>query len=316
MNRWIKAMAAGAIVIALAACATPQAESLRTNLGDVPPRADIKSAPFFPQKTKECGPASLAMALVASGVKTTPDALVSEVYTPKREGTLAPDMVTATRRHGRLAYLVPNMRAMFREVAGGRPVVVMQNLGLSWVPQWHFAEVIGYDIDNDNVILHSGTIARMNMDMDTFERTWARAHHWALLVLKPGELPKSPDRGRYVTAAAGLEQAGKLKAARAAYKAGLRLWPKDFALRMGLGNVLYGLNQKPASAKAFARAAKEHPGAGDAFNNLAQVRLDLGDLTGAEAAARKAVRIGGANMPTYRETLAAILARKSADARQ
>lgn len=156
MTSRIKALAAGAMVLVLAACATPQTQSLRDDPGDLPRMADVPDAPFYAQKTRECGPAALAMALSATGLDVTPDDLVDAVYTPERDGTLAPDMITAARRHGRLAYPVKDMRGLFREVASGRPVVVMQNLGLSWAPQWHFAEVVGYDIEGDTVALHSG----------------------------------------------------------------------------------------------------------------------------------------------------------------
>lgn len=314
MTSRIKALAAGAMVLALAACATPQTQSLRDDPGDLPRMADVPDAPFYAQKTRECGPAALAMALSATGLDVTPDDLVEAVYTPEREGTLAPDMITAARRHGRLAYPVKDMRGLFREVASGRPVVVMQNLGLSWAPRWHFAEVVGYDIEGDTVVLHSGKTERMTMDMNTFELTWDRAEYWGIVVLRPGDLPRHPDRVRYLAAAAGLEQAGRLEDARKAYAAGLAAWPGDLGLRMALGNVLYALERKQAAAEAFARAAADHPDAGDALNNLAHVRLELGDLTVAETAAEKAVAIGGPRAATYRETLAAVRAAKSEQA--
>jgi hypothetical protein len=54
-------------------------------------------------------------------------------------------MIGAARRHGRLAYLITGPDSMFEEVAAGHPVIVLQNLGLSWYPVWHYAVVVGYD---------------------------------------------------------------------------------------------------------------------------------------------------------------------------
>lgn len=306
----VRALLVAAMALALGACATPQTDGLRGSPGNVPPVAEIAKAPFYGQRTDQCGPAALAMVLTASGVKIRPDALVSEVYTPGRKGSLTVGLITATRRHDRLAYLVPDMRVMFREVAAGHPVAVLQNLALPWVPQWHYAVVVGYDLDRDTVTLNSGNTRRLKMTMETFERTWARGNYWALLVLKPGELPVMPDRGRYTKAVVGLEQAGQIEAARKAYLAGLRLWPDDLTLRMGLGNTLYAQGRLADAAAAFARAGHDHPDDADAFNNLAQVRLELGKVPAAERAARKAVRLGGPNTGTYLRTLAAIKAER------
>ncbi len=306
-----RALLAVALALALAACATPQTDGLRGRPGNVQPNAEIAKAPFYPQRTDECGPAALAMVLTASGLKVKPDALVHEVYTPGRKGSLTTGLITATRRHGRLAYLVPDMRAMFREVAAGHPVAVLQNLALPWVPQWHYAVVTGYDLDRGEVTLNSGSTRGLKMTMETFERTWARGKYWALLALKPGTLPAAPDRARYVAASAGLEQAGQTKAAGEAYQAGLRLWPESLALRMGLGNTRYAEGRLADADAAFTRAGRDHPGAADAFNNLAQVRLERGQVRAAERAARKAVHLGGPNADIYRRTLAAIVAGKS-----
>lgn len=302
-----RALLAATFALALAACATPQTNSLRGGPGSLPISADIVNAPFYAQRTAECGPAALAMVLAASGLQVDPDDLVREVYTPGREGSLTTELITATRRHGRLAYLVPDMRALFQEVDAGRPVVVLENLALPWVPRWHYAVVVGYDLDRGTVTLHSGTTPRLQMSMETLERTWARGDNWALLALKPGDLPVTPDRGRYVQAAVGFEQAGQTDAAGDAYAAGLRLWPDDLALRMGLGNTLYAAHRLADAADSFARAGRDHPNAGDAFNNLAHVRLELGQIQAAETAARRAVDLGGANIETYRRTLVATM---------
>src|SRR3972149_4068932 len=82
--------------------ATPQTSRLLAEGGHLPQRAEVAGVPFYPQERYYCGPAALAMVMTWSGDPVTPDALVPEVYTPSRQGTLRNDMVAAARRRGRL----------------------------------------------------------------------------------------------------------------------------------------------------------------------------------------------------------------------
>jgi hypothetical protein len=304
------------LCLTLAACATPQTDLLRRQVNDigVPRHADVANAPFFPQRTNECGPAALAMLMAASGLPADHGELVREVYTPGREGSLAPELLTAARRHGGLAYRVLGLRDLFHQVAAGTPVAVLQNLSLPILPQWHYAVVVGYDLDEGTVTLHSGTTPRLKMPMETFERTWERGDYWALVVLEPGALPAHPNQDRYLEAAIGLERAKQYSAAQAAYLAGTDTWPQSQPLAMGLGNMLFALNRPSAAADVFEEITSTHPRAADAFNNLAHVRLHLGEIDQAERAARRAVALGGRNLDLYTRTLASILARKRSEA--
>jgi hypothetical protein len=54
--------------------------------------------------------------------------------------------------------LEPEVTALAAELAAGRPVLVLQNLGLERAPVWHYAVVDG--IDQGDVILRSGTQQR------------------------------------------------------------------------------------------------------------------------------------------------------------
>jgi ABC-type bacteriocin/lantibiotic exporter with double-glycine peptidase domain len=141
--------------------------------GNVPPYHELSAVPFFPQEAYQCGPASLAMALAWSGLEIDPVELAPQVYTPSLKGSLQPAMITAARRHGRVAYPVSGANALLKEIAAGHPVIVLQNLGLSWVPAWHYAVVIGYDLDKAMIVLHSGITNRKATALNTFENTWA-----------------------------------------------------------------------------------------------------------------------------------------------
>lgn len=299
---------AALIFLAAAACSTPQTDFLRRNPGAVPETGAVARPVFFPQRTKECGPAALAMVLAHSGVRADPDALVNEVYNLGREGSLTPAVVAAARRHGRIAYPIGNLTALLRAVSQGRPVIVLQNLSLEIAPRWHYAVAVGYDLGEETVTLHSGTTEFLKMPMETFEHTWSRGGNWALLTLRPGEFPEPVDQATYLKAVAGVERAGRTAIAAKAYEAAARRWPESLIAWMGLGNTLYKLNQRRAAADAFRNAVLHHPRNGAALNNLAHVLAELGEIEEAERTVRKAIALGGPNQATYRKTLRAILA--------
>lgn len=310
MPRNIRTPAAAGVlftIILLAGCATPQVSTLRTQAPPgLPQQTELAATPFFPQEEYQCGPAALATVLVHDGVATTPAALVPQVYLPGREGSLQTEMLAATRRHGRVAYrLAPRLENVLLEVATGNPVVVLQNLAFSFAPVWHYAVVIGFDREREEVILRSGTTRRLNMSLSTFERTWARSGYWAMVALAPQQLPATAVEADYVAAAAALERVSAA-AAQQAYATALAKWPANFAARIGAGNAAYALQDLAAAAAAYRRATLDHPQAADAWNNLAQVQFELGHKNEALRAAQRAVALGGPRIAHYQDTLQTI----------
>ena len=288
----------------------PQTEALRREGGaGLPPRAELDTVPFFAQEEYQCGPAALAMALNAAGIAATPDALTEEVYIPARKGSLQVEMLASARRHGLLAYeLAPELKDVLAEVAAGNAVIVLQNLGLwAFHPYWHYAVVIGYDLEKKQILLHSGTKARRAMAIGLFEFLWIDGRRWAMVALAPGRLPASAREASYATAAAALEQAGRIAEAHRAYEALLERWPANLVGLMGLGNTAYALGRTAEAETAFRTATAAHPLAAAAFNNLAQTLADQGKLEAALEAARKAVSLGGASLPAAQATLEQIL---------
>ena len=297
--------AAGAYVLAvvlLTGCATTHAPRTRGTSQDLPPRVELGAVPFFSQEDYQCGPASLAMALASSGVPVRPEDLVAQVYSPARQGSLPTDMIGAARRHGRLAYPISTIEDVLAELAAGNPVVVLQDLGL-WRPRWHFAVAIGYDLAQEKVVLHSGTKRREVLSFARFEGTWAPSGHWGLIVLPPGRLPATAKEQTFLEAAVGLERARQWKAAAEAYRSAHERWPTSLGALIGLGNSRYALRDLSGAEEAFRVATRLHPVAAVAFNNLAHVLAEMGNLEEALAAARQAVALGGALEEVYRATL-------------
>ena len=314
MSRSTRAAALAAVALALftGGCATPETRAVLDDPGELRPRAEITSAPFFPQSRYQCGPAAIAMALAWSGDPVTPDEMVPEVYTPAREGTFAADMVSVARRRGRLAAPVTGLAGILAEIAAENPVVVFQNLGLDLLPKWHFALAVGYDLADGTITLRSGREARRVISLATFERTWARAGRWALTVLPPDVLPATGTATTVARAAAALERAGRPAAARAAYGAMLRRWPDDLAALIGLGNTSYALGDLAAAESAFRRASARRPREAAAHNNLAHVLGRLGRTVEAIAAARRAVDLAPGDPTPFLQTLRELTGNRAA----
>lgn len=294
--------------VLLAGCAAPpQLSALRAQgTAGLPARALVQQVPFFAQPGDTlCGPTTLAMVAQAAGRALTPEQLTPQVYLPGRQGALQAEMLAAARRNGLVPYVIePSLSALLRELASGAPVLVLQNLSLPMAPQWHYAVAVGYDWTAGEIELHSGTTERLRLPLATFERTWARSRHWAVRVAAPDAPPATADGARWAAAVAPLERVD-VRAAHTAYQAGLRRWPQAALLHFGAGNTAHALGAPGEARQAFESAVALQPDFADAWNNLAWLRLQGGDVAGARAAAARAVALGGPRLAAYEATLRA-----------
>lgn len=94
-------------------------------------------------------------------------------------------------------------------------------------------------------------------------------------------------------------------AALRAYRGALERWPDNPTLAMGLGNTLYTSGDKHGAEAAFRGVAEAH-GLAAAYNNRAQVLLELGRRDEARDTARRGLAVAGPLRPTLLETLHAI----------
>jgi tetratricopeptide (TPR) repeat protein len=241
---------------------------------------ELDQTPFFPQEAHECGPAALATVLGASSVSVTPEALESRVYLPGRRGSLQVEMQAAPRAYGRLAYRIePELSAITAELDAHRPVLVLHNYGLPFWPRWHYAVVVGYDGTKDVVILRSGRKPRQKLSAANFMRAWDNGDRWALVVLRPGELPEHPDKQRYLEAAAAFEGVAQPKDAWLIFDAAVKQWPDEPVTWIGRGTANYRLADKAAAAADYRAALGIDHSQPAARNNLAMALLEMGCAT-------------------------------------
>jgi hypothetical protein len=252
---------------------------------------ELADTPFFPQEVNECGPAALATVLAAGGVAVTPDALAPELYLPGRKGSLQTEIVATARRHGRVPYPVtPQLGELLATVAGGTPVLVLQNLRLSFWPQWHYAVVIGFDAGDDTLLLRSGTERRRVMSARAFDRSWSLAQRWALAVVAPDAPPPRADAREWLRAAGAFEELKQPQIAAQAYSAATRRWPDQALPWQVLANLRYAQGDLPAAEDALRAAHRLKPEAAT-LNNLASVLLERGCPKQARAALSRAATL-------------------------
>jgi len=215
----------------------------------------IGEVPFFAQTTDQCGPAALASVLRFRGAETSPETLRRQIYLPERGGSLQLELIAATRSHGLLPQrLPPNLDALLQEISAGNPVLVLQNLAFDWLPRWHYAVVIGYDADNDEIILHSGERAQLRRPAWLFERTWARAEHWALVITRPEQPAATATPEQQLRTALALEEVGQRQAAALSYRALTEQHPAFVHGWSALANLLVATDQPQDALSAYQRA--------------------------------------------------------------
>ena len=237
---------------------------------------ELADTPFFSQKAMQCGPASLATVLGATGVDVHPDILTPQLFLPQRQGTLQLELAGAARRYGRLPYVIePDPDALVSELLAGRPVLVLQNLGFRSFPHYHYAVVVGI-LPGGDVVLRSGTTQRQVMDENRFLRVWERADFWGLVVLSPGELPARPDSAIYLKEVAALEAMGQWQAAELSYRTALGEWPNHPVALFGLANSQLLQKKYSEAENLFRKLLEIYPDHPAAMNNLAETLMSRG----------------------------------------
>lgn len=291
-----------ALLMVAGCAATPRLSELTEH--SLPRQLLLDDVPFHAQRDYQCGPASLAMVLNDSGVEVDVDTLIPQVFLPGRDGSVQPEMLAATRRHGRIPFLIEGrLDALLLEIHAGHPVVVMQNLALPAWPMWHYAVAIGYDLDRSELVLHSGEERHRVESFRRFDATWARSERWAFVALPPGTLPVDARPYRSIQAVSDFESAQGPAAALPAWETLADRFPEAGMAHFALGNAHHALGDPDSAVRAFEDAVRVQPELAVAWLNLGLVRRDQGNIADARQALRRAYALPGHWQPRARRAL-------------
>ncbi|NVJ51791.1 MAG: PA2778 family cysteine peptidase [Gammaproteobacteria bacterium] len=243
----IRALFSSALLVLGACSYTPQSDQLITSNEAKSHAYRVIDLPFFSQPDYYCGPTTLAEVANFYAINATPESIAPKIFIPELRGSLQIEMKSATRQLGLLPYTQRgDLRQLLRLIDDELPIIVLQNLGLDWLPQWHYAVVIGYDRNRNEFILHSADIANYRIPFSTFERTWSRANYWMLVPLPSNQASAALDHYQYTRAAYDLIKIGQTTLGIDALITASKTFPDQWLSFFLLGN--YYIERDPEQA--------------------------------------------------------------------
>jgi tetratricopeptide (TPR) repeat protein len=206
--------------------------------------------------------------------------------------------------------LAPRFADVLREVAAGNPVIVLQDY--SPFGTWHYAVAVGYDYDQGNLFLRSGSEERQVLIFPIHELLWRRSGYWAMVAMPPERIPATAEENRWLAAIAALERTGDARSARVAYEKFVARWPENTNAAIGLANTQHTLGDLPGAERVLREAARRAPGDVIVLNNLAQTLSDQNRDEEALAFIERAAAAGGPHAAAVQETRRTIVQRIAA----
>lgn len=227
--------------------------------------------PLIVQEKNHCGPAVLTMALRQNDSSVSLETITNMTFTPGAEGSFQTDLLAAARRSGFAPYQVPDLAVMMKAVDEGYPVVVFQNLGLSFYPVWHYALLTGYDREAQTVFLHTGDQAYARTPFLQLAKTWDRADRWSYVMLPPSQIPSWVSLDEALGNADVFSREGQSERAMALYRAISAKFPAAYEGPAGLGIEAAGRGEDQIAIAAFREALTRSPDHEGLRHNLDQV---------------------------------------------
>lgn len=238
--------------------------------------------PFIPQEARMCGPTVLQMLAIDLQQETDFQTLRKMSFNEREQGTFKSDFLSASRRIGLAPYRVDSLNELIQLSAEGHPVVVFQNLGLPSSPQWHYALVVGYDLDRNEVLLHSGTTAYQRMSFPRFLKAWDWGGSWAYQLARPADFPDRASFEEALDNAIVFDELAMLDQALEIYESMKFRWPDRFEPYLGSANVHFFLKDFESAVQDLERAIARNPRIPALYFNLAVIHFERGNLQAAK----------------------------------
>ncbi|MCY1441638.1 hypothetical protein D9M71_579590 [compost metagenome] len=141
---------------------------------------------------------------------------------------------------------------------------------------WHFAVVVGYDLDRQELVLRSGITKRLVIDFTSFDLTWVRSDRWAVVTVPADRVPATAEPTPWLKAAHDLEETGRSALATQAYQSATRTWPGEPVGWFALANTRYASADLSGAEQALRQSVAVGPKFAAAWYNLANVLGEKG----------------------------------------
>jgi ABC-type bacteriocin/lantibiotic exporter with double-glycine peptidase domain len=170
------------LILAISGCGATSFEAIRPGLDA---RGHyIEGVPFVKQTEYDCGPAALASVLSFQGKAVDLERITASVYLPRLRGTLPMDLERYAKDEGFTTSSSAGTAAALKAAIRNNniPVICLLDLGFGFYRQPHFVTVIGFDDGNGLFIMHDGGTPNRTMVYEDFEKKWARAGNWMIVI--------------------------------------------------------------------------------------------------------------------------------------
>ena len=140
------------------------------------------AVPFVAQRKDTCGAAALAMVAAYWGRPLPHEEIARELLRPELHGIAGSSLAGFAKDRGLETWTYEGDLAQLREFVGkGRPLIVAWSVGGG---RYHDVVVVGFDDARHEVIVNDPARGPgRRVSSDAFEKRWAGAGHWTLLVL-------------------------------------------------------------------------------------------------------------------------------------
>jgi ABC-type bacteriocin/lantibiotic exporter with double-glycine peptidase domain len=136
--------------------------------------------PFVPQQKDTCAAAALSMVMTYWDVPTSHDEIAGKLVSTELKGIAGSRLRDFARERGFQAIAYEGDEQNLREYVGkGRPLIVAWKVGKN---RYHDVVVVGFQGD-DVVVNDPDAGPARAVSKESFEKRWAAAGHWTLLVL-------------------------------------------------------------------------------------------------------------------------------------
>lgn len=263
------------------------------------PQPQVKQEPV-PVAEAPAGALALVSLLQTTGREVSVAALQEGWPETATQAEANMAVTNAARRQGRLVYpLAPEREALLAALEQGHPVLAAQAQGL--LARSGFTVLTGVDLPQAHFLLSP---ASETLPFAEFDRRWARAGHWAALVLDPARLPDTLEPPVVVRELVGMAELGARTDAQAGLARAVLNWPAYKPGWIALASVAQENGDMALAESSLRELVRRQPGYGPGLNNLADLLHRTGREQEALAYAERAVTL--LDIPQTRALLSAI----------